>query len=243
MRIAIKIGYDGTKFYGFARQPNRRTVEGEIIRRLRKAKIIGEDANFQYAARTDRGVSAFENVIAFNCKGDAVNVLKNMDDIWLTGYAIVDKNFNPRYCKKKIYRYYLYNKGYDISRMKKAVKLFEGKHDFSYFAKRDGRNPVMKIDRVSVKGRKIIKFDFEGKYFLWNQIRRIMGAIIKAGKGADIEKIKEVLEKKKRINFGLAPAENLVLLHIEYNFSFTPIIPEKLMIKKEIFKDASTIIL
>ena len=87
--------------------------------------------------------------------------------------------------------------------MKKAVKLFEGKHDFSYFAKRDGRNPVMKIDRVSVKGRKIIKFDFEGKYFLWNQIRRIMGAIIKAGKGADIEKIKEVLEKKKRINFGL----------------------------------------
>ena len=31
MRIALKFAYNGQNFYGYARQPNLRTVEGEII--------------------------------------------------------------------------------------------------------------------------------------------------------------------------------------------------------------------
>lgn len=236
MRIAIKIGYDGTRFYGFAKQPDRRTVEGEIIERLKKTKVL--NGKIQYAARTDRGVSAFGNVIAFNCKGNAIKVLENIQDIWLVGYAEVEEGFNPRYCRKKIYRYYLYNENYDLGKIREAIKLFEGEHDFSYFARKDGRNPVMKIDKITMKGKEILKFDFEGKYFLWNQIRRIMAAIIKAGRGeASKEEIKKTLEKKERINFGLAPAENLVLIDVKYDFKFIPLYPKNLAIKREIFKD------
>nr|WP_279383615.1 hypothetical protein [Methanobacterium formicicum] len=31
IRVALKIAYLGTDFYGFQRQPNLRTVEGELL--------------------------------------------------------------------------------------------------------------------------------------------------------------------------------------------------------------------
>jgi tRNA pseudouridine38-40 synthase len=242
MRIAVKIGYDGSKFYGFAMQPDKRTVEGEILKMLKKTKIIKDrkEAKFQYAARTDRGVSAIGNVIAFNCKGNAIKVLQGIKDIWIIGYAYVNEDFNPRHCINKIYRYYLYDDGFDIEKLKEAAMLFKGEHDFSYFARIDARNPVRKIDKVSVKRRgRIIKIDFVGKSFLWNQIRRIMAAVIKAGKGEiGKEEIMDSLSKKRRINFGIAPAENLVLLDIKYDFEFYPLLTEEIFIKGEFFTDA-----
>lgn len=240
MRIALKIGYDGRKFNGFAMQPNKRTIEGEILKRLIKSKIIvsREKAKFQYAARTDKGVSAFGNVIAFNCSGNAVKVLESLDDIWLTGYAFVDENFNPKRCVRKIYRYYLFNEGYDIKKIKEAAKIFQGEHNFSNFAKLNGRNPKRKIDKINVQGTKIIKIDFIAKSFLWNQIRRIVAAIIKVGRSeADIENIKRLLECREKGNFGLAPAKYLVLVDIIYNFSFKKILPKEVCIEKEIYED------
>ena len=40
MRIALKFAYDGEKFYGYARQPNLRTVEDELIKALVKNGLI-----------------------------------------------------------------------------------------------------------------------------------------------------------------------------------------------------------
>ncbi|RLF51352.1 MAG: tRNA pseudouridine(38-40) synthase TruA [Thermoplasmata archaeon] len=244
MRIAIKIGYDGTKFNGFAVQPNKKTVEGEILRILKKTKIIEDrkKARFQYAARTDKGVSAFGNVIAFDAKGNAVEVLKSLEDIWVFGYANVKENFNPRNCIEKIYRYYVYDNGYNYKKLKEALNLFKGEHDFSNFAKLDGRNPVRKINDIKVrKAKNIIKIDFIAKSFLWNQIRRIMASVLKVAKEEiEIEEIKEALEGKKR-NFGLAPAKNLVLLDVKYNFGFKNLLPSEIFIKREIFTDALNI--
>ena len=239
MRIALKIGYDGTIFDGFARQKGKNTVEGEILRILKKSKLIKEikDAKFQYAARTDKGVSAIANVISFNCKGNVLRVFDKSKKIWIFGYAYVDENFNPRYCKSKKYRYYVYDKGYDIEKMIEVVKIFEGEHDFAYFVK-DKKRTIAKIDKIEVSLGKIIKFDFEAKFFLWNQIRRIMSAVLGAGEGKyDMEEIKRTLERKERGNFGLAPAENLMLLDIKYDFDFIPFTHTKFMIKNEIFKD------
>ncbi len=241
MRIAIKIGYDGTKFNGFAIQPNRKTVEGEILNRLIKTKIIDDrrKARFQYAARTDKGVSALGNVIAFNCKGDAIKAMKKLRDIWIFGYAFVRNDFNPRNCKSKIYRYYLYDIGYDFKKMQQSAKLFEGKHNFSNFARIDSRNPIRKIDSIKIKKEgRIIKIDFEGKSFLWNQIRRMMAAIIKAARNeVEINEIEKALNGERK-NFGLAPAENLVLYDIKYDFNFEKILPEEIFVKSSIFKDA-----
>ena len=243
VRYAIKIGYDGSHFNGFAMQPGKKTVEGEILKRLIKTKMIEDrkQCKFQYAARTDKGVSAFGNVIALNAKVNPAKVLQGMDDIWVTGYAIVEKNFNPRHASYKIYRYYLPNEGYDVEKIKKAAELFEGEHDFSSFARKDSRNTRRKIYRVEVKERKareVIKIDFIAPSFLWNQVRRMVAALAAVGKErASIEDIKEALNGK-RVNFGLMEARNLVLLDVIYDIKFEKILPAELAVKKEIYKDA-----
>ena len=241
MRYAIKIGYDGSHFNGFAMQPDKKTVEGEILKRLLKTGIIKSrrESRFQYAARTDKGVHAFGNVIALDAKANPVKVLSEMENIWCTGYATVKEGFNPRHAKAKIYRYYLINEGYNIKEMEKAAKLFEGRHDFSSFSRRDARNPIREIYSVRLHAGKIIKIDFLAPSFLWNQVRRITAAIIAIGmEKASIESIKRALNGE-RINFGIAKAGNLVLLDVVYeDLSFEKIIPDEIFLRREIYKDA-----
>ncbi len=240
VRYAIKIGYDGSHFSGFAMQPDKKTVEGEILKRLLKTGIIKSrrKSRFQYAARTDKGVSAFGNVIALNAKANPVRVLANMENIWCMGYAVVSENFNPRHSSYKIYRYYLPDKGYNIKEMKRAARLFEGKHDFSSFSRRDARNPVREIYKVDLREGKIIKIDFIAPSFLWNQVRRMVAAIIAVGTGKEsMESIKRALHGET-INFGIAKASNLVLLDVIYEgLSFKKIFPDEVALRKEIYKD------
>ena len=43
MRIALKFAYDGRNFHGYARQPQLKTVEGEIIKALIKHGFIEDN--------------------------------------------------------------------------------------------------------------------------------------------------------------------------------------------------------
>ncbi|MGO2933749.1 tRNA pseudouridine(38-40) synthase TruA [Microbacterium sp.] len=56
MRIRLDIAYDGTHFRGWAKQPGLRTVQGTLEAAL--ARIIGSEAQFVVAGRTDAGVHA-----------------------------------------------------------------------------------------------------------------------------------------------------------------------------------------
>lgn len=243
MRVAIKIGYDGTKFYGFAHQPGRRTVEGDILRRLLKTKLIhGKGTSrFQYAARTDRGVSAFGNVIAFDCSGDALTVMQNLSDIWISGYTDVEPLFNPRHCKEKQYRYYLHNDMLDVKKMRMAAHQFIGKHDFSRFARLDGRNPFRTVRQVVIKRTSdIIKIDIVAESFLWNQVRRIIAALVKAGLGEiNAVQISSALLGNIDLMTGTARAEGLVLVDVRYDsVLFNHILADEILIKKEMLMDA-----
>ena len=89
MRYAFKFAYDGINFHGYARQPNVYTVEGAIINTLEILRLINNPKinRFRSASRTDKGVSALGNVIAFDCYYDlSIDVLKEineeLDDIW-----------------------------------------------------------------------------------------------------------------------------------------------------------------
>ena len=72
--VALKVAYIGTHFHGFQRQPNLKTVEGEILNALKKADLIDNIKNSGYsiAGRTDRGVHALGNVIAFRTDGEVI---------------------------------------------------------------------------------------------------------------------------------------------------------------------------
>ncbi len=224
MRLALKIAYDGTLYHGYADQPGIATIEGTISKKLEDMGAIEDKkkARLQVASRTDRGVSAAGNVIAFDTVMAAESVARGLAHIlrgiWIAGFAKVPDNFNPRHTESKMYRYYLYNEGLDIDAVKSAVNMFVGKHDFTNFARLDGRNPVRTITSARVSTGKILKIDFEGKSFLWNQVRRMVAAAERAGRNeiSPVD-IKDALEMRCKKNFGVAPPENLLLAGMAYS--------------------------
>jgi len=220
MRLALKIAYDGTLYHGYARQNDIRTVEGTILGELESMGAVEgpEDACIRAASRTDRGVSAAGNIIAFDTSMEAGSVVSglvhSLRGIWVCGFAEVAADFNPRHAKSKRYRYYLHSDGIDIGALEAAAGVFVGEHDFTNFARLDGRNPVRVINSARVHPGKIIKIDFEGRSFLWNQVRRMVAAAEKVARGeAELEQLRRALEGE-RMNFGIAPPENLLLMEV-----------------------------
>jgi tRNA pseudouridine38-40 synthase len=58
VRLRLDIAYDGTEFSGWARQPGRRTVQGELEAALATALRLDEPPRLTVAGRTDAGVHA-----------------------------------------------------------------------------------------------------------------------------------------------------------------------------------------
>lgn len=58
MRIRIDLAYDGTDFSGWAKQPGRRTVQGEVETALERILRLEEPVRLTVAGRTDAGVHA-----------------------------------------------------------------------------------------------------------------------------------------------------------------------------------------
>ena len=227
MKLALRVAYDGTAFYGFQRQPDVRTVEGEIIRALKKLGVIEdpEKAGFKGASRTDRGVSALFNVVSFipSQRPDLVRpeVLNHhLSDVWVIGVAEVPEDFHPRFwARSKTYRYYLVNEGFDVEAIKRCSRLFIGKHDFSAFARLEpGREPVRELKRVEIIPRQgYLVVELEGKSFLWEMARRIVNALRLCARGLlREEEIRKMLGGSYRKKVPPAPAEGLVLWRIEY---------------------------
>ena len=58
MRLCLDLAYDGTDFSGWAAQPGRRTVEGELSAALTTVLRTAEPVRLVVAGRTDAGVHA-----------------------------------------------------------------------------------------------------------------------------------------------------------------------------------------
>ena len=105
-----------------------------------------------------------------------------------------------------------------------TASVFIGEHDFSNFARVESfRDPIRTINNIVFnKERNFICIDFYAQTFLWHQIRRIISAILKV-ENKKIEKaqvIEALKNPDKKVDFGLAPAEPLLLKDIVYDFDF-----------------------
>ena len=228
MRIAIKFAYDGRSFHGFARQPDLKTVEGEILSILSKNNIIknAKESQFRYASRTDKKVSALGNIISFNTEKFEIKFLKNISskDIIFYGFAKIKPDFYPRYAKHRHYRYYLKNQNLDFEKILDASNCFIGEHNFSNFARLESnKDPYRIIENIIItKNKKFLIFDFFAQTFLWHQIRRMISALEKVGFGK-LEKdqiINALDDPDEKVDFGLASAEPLILKNVVYDFEF-----------------------
>ena len=87
-RYRLSFSYDGTDFYGWAKQPELRTVQGELLAALQV--IFGEvedDFNIRVAGRTDAGVHALNQQAHIELTEEQLDRLgRNRGDIVDPGY-------------------------------------------------------------------------------------------------------------------------------------------------------------
>ena len=219
-RTALKIGYIGTNFHGFQRQPDVRTVEEELIYHLRKLGYIDDlkKSRFRIAGRTDAGVHSLGNVISFQSDKEVqVNEINNSlpDDIQILAKAPVRYAFKPRYAQMRQYRYLLFQ-DLDIDKLNKVAEIFKGTHNFTNFTKRFQKTTTRTIDDI-----KITKVDIYGESFLWNMVRKMMRVFVDVSLDKmSLDEVCELLnpsENSPRANIKVMEAEYLILMDIEYD--------------------------
>jgi len=243
MRIKLCLSYDGTDFCGWQRQRNgvsvQQTVEDAVY------NLTGEKVTVTASGRTDAGVHAKGQVAHFDTNANippekfykALNTFLPASVKALSSEKASD-NFNARKnAKRKTYEYSLYlsdteeplkerygTRVYgntDIEKMRSAARLIEGEHDFKAFSATGGsvKTTVRTIFGITVeKLGEDIKITVCGSGFLYNMVRIIAGALVKAGKGEISESdILKALETGNRELLGeTLPAKGLCLLKVEY---------------------------
>lgn len=254
-RVALKIAYLGTDYYGFQRQPRLTTVEGEILSALEETGVVDDvdKCGFGIAGRTDRGVHSLGNVITFLTEERVI--INQINDalpssIRVLAQAKVPLRFKARYALKRHYRYLLPliqdEVPIDFDKMAEAAGLFRGTHNFINFSKRSERNPVRTIDEIKVKEeRDLIQVDVVGESFLWNMVRKIVSVLLMVGKGKlPVEGVNELFSPEKDFPIRPMPPEGLILMDITYSgvkFVEDPYAVKtfKSFIKQEYFKNQS----
>ena len=151
----------------------------------------------------------------------------------------VDERFHSRYtCKRKTYRYVINNNECEsaiyrnfeyhmpvklnVEAMKKAIKYFEGEHDFKAFkaSGTSSKSSIRTIYLAEVKeaGHGRIYIELTGNGFLYNMVRIIAGTLVDVGMGKiPVENIPEIIAEGDRSKAGktLSPS-GLFLMKVEY---------------------------
>lgn len=164
LRFRIDLSYDGSNFSGWARQPELRTVQGEIESAL--AEITQSNSELTVAGRTDAGVHATNQVAHVDLPSldrfgkewrldDLTYRLNRMldEDIRIQKITLAPSNFHARFSALR--RHYIYKiadgkrqleplrrfdiapyyRELDMAAMNQASKEVLGEHDFATFCK------------------------------------------------------------------------------------------------------------
>lgn len=210
-RYKVVLAYDGTKFAGFQRQPNQRTVEQVLTKAVNKmAKDPREPIVIYGAGRTDAGVHAFGQTVHFDLPYEinpegvrrGLNSLLPVDAL-IKHVEIVPADFHARYDtvgKRYWYRAYQnefvdpFKRNYtghfkfhaDIDRINQAIGDLVGKHDFSSFVAsgsqaHDHVREIYSAKAWALPDEDEIQFEFCGSGFLYNQVRIMVAVLMEIG--------------------------------------------------------------
>lgn len=234
MRVALRIAYDGREFYGHQRQPTARTVEGECLAALRASHLVADPQTsfFRSASRTDRGVSALGNVIAFDSSVPPEGVLGAFNGkargVWAWAFAAVPDGFHPRHAEERWYRYHLAER-LPLPKLRAAASLFAGEHDFRWFTTDPPTGSFAIRDLAVSHDGEFVVVDVRARSFRRGMVRRIVAALV--GHARDeiaIDEIRSALSGERH-DFGMVPSEPLVLMEVRYAFPFTTLVKPKVM--------------
>jgi tRNA pseudouridine38-40 synthase len=230
VRLAFRVSYLGSRFFGSQMQADSRTVEGEFVAACRRLSLFDDwrEAGFLFAGRTDRGVHARGQVAAFttNAPERAIKAINSQlpPDCWCTAYARVGASFHPRYdAKCRTYRYYFPEIPWNVAAMQRAAVRFVGNHNFTNFARIDDKNPFRRIHAAHVdEAEGFLYFEVTADSFLWHQVRCMAAALALVGNGESAEEtITLLLEGLADRPLQPAPSEGLILWAADCGLSWT----------------------
>lgn len=237
----LVVGYDGTNFRGWQRQPDGRTVQGVIEEALRK--ITGKRTVVHGAGRTDAGVHALGQTASFRggYKLSDEVLLRALNavlpsDVRIFSLAEAPADFHARRsARSKLYRYRIVNAPQPspldrsfvlhwpyplrLGKMRQAAKLFARTADFTAFSSNRDRSPVRTVTRSELRksGDEII-YTIEAAGFLRYMVRTIVGTLLEVGRGRiEPEEVEEIFRRKDRSLAGpTAAAKGLTLIRVDY---------------------------
>lgn len=244
--LLIKIAYDGSIFSGMAPQLNYRTIYKAITDALEITRYQGK---IWYLSRTDRGVHAVYQVISLRgADVEVVEILNRWLPKGIIAYAFtkIEGERSREYFGSKTYLYVAPYHGEEEEKLQELCQTISNREiDYKALVKspqKYGNKTVMKLSLKCVFGKRFLFFYVKGKYFLWQQVRRLI-TFLKAyalGKISD-EEVQEIL-KGRHIKRGIAPApaEGLILWHVENKLKWKYVLPEE-TVKRLILEKTKTL--
>lgn len=206
-RYKLTIEYAGTKYSGWQKQKNARTVQGEIERAIGEV-LRDKQFEFMGSGRTDAGVHALRQVAHLDIRKPlpAETLRRGVNDglpadIHVLAIDTVPHRFHARH--SAVARTYLYQiarrrtafaknfvwwvrEPLDIDRMRDAAARFQGMHDFQAFSDDDPdeKSTNVLVEDVTVgEDGDLILVRVGGSHFIWKMVRRMVGVLVEVGKG------------------------------------------------------------
>lgn len=211
-RFKLYIEYEGTRYSGWQKQENAKTIQGSLI----KAAIDVFDEDFkdlQGSGRTDSGVHAICQVAHLDVKTMLAPEIIRMKlndllphDINILEVEKTNREFHARHdAKSRSYIYQIsrrrtaFGKNFvwwikdnlDFKKMEIASKLFLGMNNFASFSDDEPEEKSTKvlIDDIQLKeDGDLILIRTTGSHFIWKMVRRIVGILAEVGRDRKSEK-------------------------------------------------------
>ncbi len=206
-RYKLTIEYAGTRYSGWQKQKNARTVQGELERAVGE---LTRDKTFelQGSGRTDAGVHALRQVAHVDLRKPlpAESIRRGINDalpadIHVLAVDSVPHRFHARH--SAVARSYIYQvsrrrsafakpfvwwvrEPLDLARMQAAAARFTGMHDFQAFSDDDPeeKSTEVSVEEVTVgEDGDLILIRVAGSHFIWKMVRRMVGVLAAIGTG------------------------------------------------------------
>jgi tRNA pseudouridine38-40 synthase len=241
-RFKLTLEYAGTRYSGWQKQKNARTVQGDLEHAI--AEILqSDDFDCQGSGRTDAGVHALTQVAHLEARMtmplETFRRRLNDElpaDIHVLSITKAAHRFHARH--HAVGRAYLYQiarrrtafaKPYvwwvkeplDLERMRQAAGRFAGMHDFQSFSddEADEKSTAVLIDAVTIgEDGDLVLVRVSGSHFLWKMVRRMVGVLVEIGRGGlPVSQVERFLREPSATPARLtAPSSGLFLEHVFY---------------------------
>jgi tRNA pseudouridine38-40 synthase len=210
--VRLDLSYDGTAFSGWAVQPGRRTVQGELTTAL--AMLVRAPVVLTVAGRTDAGVHAAGQVAHVDLPAGAWSSLRDSmvrrlagvlpRDVRVSAVAAAAPGFDARFSalrRRYVYRVTDARWGADplrradtlawprrlsVDAMAEAATLLLGEHDFAAFCRRrPGATTIRALLTFSVVRQPdgVVRIEVEADAFCHSMVRSLVGALLAVGEG------------------------------------------------------------